>query len=53
MVDATILAPEKIKETSRRKKEGSYVKEVISISSSCRDKGVNEIIISGLICHKG
>ena len=27
--------------------------EIINIGSYCRDKGVNEIIISGLICPKG
>ena len=33
--------------------EEEIAKEIISIGSYCRDKGVNEIIISGLICRKG
>ena len=28
-------------------------REIISIGSYCRDKGLNEIIISSLICRKG
>ena len=33
--------------------EKEIAKKIISISSDCRDKGVNEIIISSLICRKG
>ena len=33
--------------------EEEIVKEIIRIGSYCQDKGVNEIIISGLICRKG
>ena len=40
MVDAAILAPDKIKKSLRKKK-------------SINSKGVNEVIISSLICRKG
>ena len=33
--------------------EEEIVKKIISINSYYQDKGVNEIIISGLICRKG
>ena len=33
--------------------EEEIAKEITCIGSYCRDKGVNEIIISGLICRKG
>ena len=33
--------------------EEKIAKEIISIGSYCRDKSVNETIISGLICRKG
>ena len=43
---------------SPRKNQGKLTKEeiakeIISIGSYCQDKGVNEIIISSLICRKG
>ena len=33
--------------------EEEIEKEIISIGPYCRDKGVNEIVISGVICRKG
>ena len=32
--------------------EEEIVKEIVSVGSYCRDKDVNEIILSGLICRK-
>ena len=50
MVDETILVPGKIKKNLT---EEEIAKEIISTGSYCRDKGVNKIITSGLICRKG
>ena len=50
MMDETILAPKK---NQRKLTEEEITKEIISVSSYCQDKGVNKIIISGLICRKG
>ena len=48
MVDAMILALGEEELT-----EEEITEEIISIVSYCWDKGVNEIIISCLICRKG
>ena len=41
------------RQNQEKLREEEIAKEIISIGSYCRDKGVNEIIISGLICRKG
>ena len=41
------------RQNQKKLTEEEIAKEIISIGSYCWDKGVNEIIISGLICRKG
>ena len=41
------------KQNQEKLMEEGFAKEIISIGSYCWDKGVNEIIISGLLCRKG
>ena len=41
------------RENQEKLTEEEIAKEIISIGSCCQDKGVNEIIISGLTCCKG
>ena len=41
------------KKNQEKLTEEEIAKEIVSIGSYCRDKGVNENIFSGLICRKG
>ena len=42
-----------LRQNQEKLSEKKIAKEIISIGSYCRDKGVNKIIISGLIYRKG